>query len=168
MANLASLGGRKTATDNHSVKMPEWPPRNAETERRLKELYWSGKWSFNSEAEQLFEKVQARKTERELSLDELEAVSGGADRDWLTEGCANLTTTSYCWTGLDYCDLWDVTYTHEPFAYPCRYCGRDNAMYQASDTGYTDGLSCKFCHASDNKQLLKDYWAAHPRIAHQA
>ena len=103
-----------------------------------------------------------------LSLDELEAVSGGADRDWLTEGCANLTTTSYCWTGLDYCDLWDVTYTHEPFAYPCRYCGRDNAMYQASDTGYTDGLSCKFCHASDNKQLLKDYWAAHPRIAHQA
>ena len=120
------------------------------------------------EAAQLFEKVQARKTERELSLDELEAVSGGADRDWLTEGCANLTTTSYCWTGLDYCDLWDVTYTHEPFAYPCRYCGRDNAMYQASDTGYTDGLSCKFCHASDNKQLLKDYWAAHPRIAHQA
>ena len=56
MANLASLGGPKTATENHNVKVPEWPPRNAETERRLNELYWSGKWSFNSEAEQLFEK----------------------------------------------------------------------------------------------------------------
>ena len=32
-------------------------------------------------ATQLFEKTQAKKTDRELSLDELEAVSGGSDRD---------------------------------------------------------------------------------------
>ena len=37
------------------------------------------------EAAQLFEKAKAKKTGRELSLDELEAVSGGADRNWVTE-----------------------------------------------------------------------------------
>lgn len=55
MAHLASLGGDKIASENHSMIIPEWPPRNTETENRLKELYWSGSWSFNSSAEQSFE-----------------------------------------------------------------------------------------------------------------
>ena len=35
------------------------------------------RWITKTEAAQLFEKAQERKTDKELSLDELEAVSGG-------------------------------------------------------------------------------------------
>ena len=40
------------------------------------------------EANRLWEKICRRReqTGQELSLDELEAVSGGADRNWVTEG----------------------------------------------------------------------------------
>ena len=74
------------------------------------------------EAAQLFEKVQARKTERELSLDELEAVSGGADRDWLEVGCA-ATVEPGSWCGSnDWCAIVDVTYVNSPNRV-CPYCG---------------------------------------------
>ena len=114
------------------------------------------------EAAKLFAKAQEQLTDTELSLEELDAVSGGWDRDWLTDGCAaTVGPNSTCWSD-DACWKWEVVYTHEPYEYPCRNCGRENAMYQASDTGYTDGLSCRYCHCSDNKQFLKDWWEEHP------
>ena len=60
---------------------------------------------------------------RELSLDELEAVTGGADRDWVTDGCA-ATVEPGSWCGSnDSCVVVDVTYVHEPIRYACDMCG---------------------------------------------
>lgn len=56
MQKLASLGGNKVVSGDRTVKVQPWPPRNEETLELLKEVYLSGKWSFNSEAEQAFEK----------------------------------------------------------------------------------------------------------------
>ena len=45
-----------------------------------------------------------------LDLDELDAISGGADRDWKKDGCA-ATCEDGSWCGSnDYCMIWDVTY----------------------------------------------------------
>ena len=60
---------------------------------------------------------------RKLSPDELEAVSGGYDRDWLTDGCA-ATVEAGSWCGSnDSCWNWDVTYHHEPSKHKCSVCG---------------------------------------------
>ena len=40
------------------------------------------------EREEPNKKAQAQKTDKELSLDELEAVSGGVNRDYNKHGCA--------------------------------------------------------------------------------
>lgn len=51
--------------------------------------------------------VDAPQADKELNLDELEAISGGADRDWLTDGCAATVLGS--------------TVDH----YKCNKCGRE-------------------------------------------
>jgi len=59
---------------------------------------------------------------KELSPEELEAISGGADRDWLTDGCA-ATVEPGSWCGSnDACWYWDVEYAHEPKEI-CPKCG---------------------------------------------
>ena len=45
-----------------------------------------------------------------LDLDELDAVSGGADRDWVKDGCAaTCEFSSWCWSN-DRCLSFDITY----------------------------------------------------------
>ena len=52
----------------------------------------------------------------EVEDDELAAVSGGADRDYLTDGCsASVEAGSHCWSD-DSCVHWDVTYDNEEYA----------------------------------------------------
>ena len=53
MANLAILGGEKLFSEPY--KNLTWPPRDVNTAERLKEVYMSGAWSFNSPMEQQFE-----------------------------------------------------------------------------------------------------------------
>ena len=45
-----------------------------------------------------------------LDLAELDAVSGGADRDWVKEGCAATCEVGSWCSSNDYCVFWDVTY----------------------------------------------------------
>ena len=54
MANLALCGGVPVTTT--PIKSLPWPPVNAATGERLKELYLSRQWSFNSPTEQEFER----------------------------------------------------------------------------------------------------------------
>lgn len=76
-----------------------------------------------SQAEQIWKEVCARRESEELSTDELAAVSGGADRDWLTDGCA-ATVEPGSWCGSnDACSIWSVTYSHEPTSNKCPRCG---------------------------------------------
>jgi len=60
MANLAILGGARVVPENQPLNIPVWPPRNEETAEKLKELYLSGAWSFNSPTEQEFEQEFAK------------------------------------------------------------------------------------------------------------
>ena len=55
-----------------------------------------------------------------LSLDEMEAVSGGK-RDWVTEGCvATAEYGSSCWTGNDACIFFlNVQYSNQPQSQQC-------------------------------------------------
>ena len=55
MANLAIAGGKPLFPENSSFQVSEWPPRDERTAERLREIYFSGDWSFNSPAEQQFE-----------------------------------------------------------------------------------------------------------------
>ncbi|MCD4825096.1 MAG: DegT/DnrJ/EryC1/StrS family aminotransferase [Phycisphaerae bacterium] len=51
-SKLAILGG--TPVCSESLQQPAWPPISEATAERLKEVYLSGQWSFNSPAEQEF------------------------------------------------------------------------------------------------------------------
>lgn len=57
MTKLALLGG-KPVSETRIGGIP-WPPTSGKTGDRLKELYLSGNWSFNSPSEQEFEKAYA-------------------------------------------------------------------------------------------------------------
>lgn len=58
MAKLALLGG-KPVSETRIGGIP-WPPISEKTGDKLKELYLSRKWSFNSPSEQEFEKAYAK------------------------------------------------------------------------------------------------------------
>ena len=66
----------------------------------------------NFNAENLWKEIEKFQNadSKKLDLDELDAVSGGADRDWVNDGCAaTCEWTSWCWSN-DYCELMEVTY----------------------------------------------------------
>lgn len=79
---------------------------------------------------QLWDEISHMRTnaEKEYSIDELEAVSGGgslwfdADRDWLVDGCqATVEPGSWCGSN-DRCHAFEVSYEHRPVRY-CSKCG---------------------------------------------
>lgn len=81
------------------------------------------------DAERLWEEITRlrEKIGKELSPDELEAVSGG--RDYLKEGCAaTVEPNSLCWSN-DRCYLDDVLYEHTPCNRTCPYCSYGLAVY---------------------------------------
>ena len=81
------------------------------------------------DAEQLWQEIAKHNQDAELSADELEVVSGGADRDWSTDGCAATVEGGHGFCGSnDYCLWFDVTYDHQPTPYHCSKCG--GIMYE--------------------------------------
>lgn len=79
---------------------------------------------------------------KELELDELDAVSGGKDRDWPTDGCAaTVEPGSRCGSN-DACWHFDVTYDHMPEKV-CEKCG--GYMYAGTGVYSTNGYICKNC-----------------------
>ena len=76
------------------------------------------------EAAELFEKARERRGEaKELSLDELDSVSGG--RDWVTEGCAaTVEWGSNCWGTDGGCSISNIQYERMPSKDArCPMCG---------------------------------------------
>ena len=107
------------------------------------------------EAQQLFEKVKSRAADKEVSLDELDAVSGGYNRNWILEGCAaTVECRSWCWVNgswcwsNDACSSYEVVYSRGPDKdYCCPICGavatpvhRD---YDPLPAGFNWGLFCR-------------------------
>jgi len=102
------------------------------------------------DAAHLWEEIKKGKEQdgKELSLDELEAVSGGADRNWVTEGCA--ATVEYgSWCGSnDRCVHFEVTYDFEPTSTLCPNCGKNMYLQNTikhSSTEFEEQYRCKFC-----------------------
>ena len=97
------------------------------------------------EAVSFFKAVQERKADKELALDELEAVSGG--RDWVTEGCAaTVEWDSDCWGVDGGCLAIHYTYSREPTTDDrCPKCGARvylEGKYGVS-TGFLQGYTWK-------------------------
>ena len=66
------------------------------------------------DAERAWKEIENHRSGRNerLDLDELDAVSGGADRDWQKDGCAaTCDWQSWCWSN-DNCIVFDVTYSN--------------------------------------------------------
>ena len=108
--------------ENNREELKKKALEAASAEEIMEILKAAGEEITAEEAAQFFEKAQAQKTDRELSLDELEAVSGGSDRNWLTDGCsATVEIGSWCWSD-DTCIRYDVTYDNLP-SHHCSKCG---------------------------------------------
>ena len=85
------------------------------------------------DAAHLWEEISRKREQegRELSLDELEAVSGGKVLDGITDGCAaTVEPGSWCDSN-DWCWFFDVEYWNEPISEKCPHCGI--WLYQFSD-----------------------------------
>ena len=98
-------------------------------------------------AERLWDELTRRHEEdgRNLSLDELEAVSGGADRDWARDGCANtVTPTSWCWSN-DGCIRLSVVYENEPVSEKCPVCGTYLYIYSTYPKDVVTTYKCRNC-----------------------
>ena len=81
---------------------------------------------------------------QELSPDEMEAASGGEERDWLTDGCA-ATVEPGSWCGSnDKCHRWDVIYEHMPTSRSCRRCGLKKVIIER-ETGSKITYLCQNC-----------------------
>ena len=103
-----------------------------------------GKEITAEDAAHLWEEISRKREQngKELSLDELDAVSGGADRDWATDGCAaTVEPNSWCGSN-DRCFWTDVTYDNEPVDVYCTHCG--TPLY--TDAYFIgDIYTCKVC-----------------------
>ena len=91
------------------------------------------------DAERIWEEIEHhRNDDTELDPEELEAVSGGYDRDWVTEGCAaTCEEGSHCWSN-DRCIYYAVVY--KDFHDACPNGDRHNYVF---DT--TTGWTCTKC-----------------------
>jgi ribosomal protein S27E len=100
----------------------------------------------------IWKEIEAHKAAPDLEKvddEELEAVSGGADRDWLTDGCAaTVEPKSWCDSN-DSCIWWDVTYDHEPANVICPKCGAFMYVnwvdYDPNPSNDTYHYKCKNC-----------------------
>ena len=119
--------------------------RDAESLTEVQDIL-KGRADINAECVwQEIESHRSNKNEK-LDLGELDAVSGGADRDWKKDGCA-ATCEASSWCGSnDYCMIWDVTYDNFWACCPdghdhvfdveiCTRCGFRRDRYPGSNPG---------------------------------
>ncbi len=96
-----------------------------------------GPETAEEEIQQTWREIEAHRLAEGLETvddSELEAVSGGADRDWEKEGCS-ATAENGSWCGSDdYCVVYDVTYSNFD---PCPKGGKHDwkLLSKGKDTG---------------------------------
>ena len=109
------------------------------------------------EAEKLWAEIKARREQdgKELSVDELDAVSGGAtDRNWLLDGCAaTVEEGSNCWGTDGGCVHINIHYSYFNQEFKCpNYAGPHQYEEISSVVHTVNGLPviegtyrCKYC-----------------------
>lgn len=84
---------------------------------------------------------------RMLSEEELNAVSGGHDRDYATEGCAaTVEYGSSCWGTDGGCTLVNIDYDHMPESTSCPVCGKQT-VYMSHEGVNVFYHKCRNCGA---------------------
>lgn len=66
------------------------------------------------EVSAIWKEIEAFKADpnlKKMDDDELEAVAGGEDRDYLKDGCADTVNSSWCWSNDECTKLW-ITYSN--------------------------------------------------------
>ena len=84
----------------------------ADSEEEVKALL--GDEVTEEDVTKVWKEIEALKAAPELEKvddDELEAISGGADRDYLKDGCSSSTKGNWCWSN-DACDRFWITYSN--------------------------------------------------------
>ena len=101
---------------------------------------------------QIMAEIEAMPADGELSIDELEAISGGW-RDWLTEGCySTVEADSWCAYSSDMCLAVYHHYDHEPYRFQwCHNCGSQMGHYslekKPGSSSYSYKVKCPKCGA---------------------
>ena len=139
----------------------------AQSEEEVTELLKANGREITAEdAARLWDEITGKREAdgKELSLDELESISGG-NRNWVTDGCAaTVEYGSWCWSD-DKCVNWDVTYDFGPTDTLCIKCGKNMYLQRRTHLGgskYEEQHRCKFCGCIvisifDNKDGSNDY-----------
>ena len=127
----------------------------AKSEEEVTELVKAdGQEITPEDAARLWEEISRQRNQdgSELSPDELEAISGGTGRDWLTDGCAaTVEPGSDCW-GTDYCILYPVPYENTPVKRRCGVCNY-YPLYEKETFERKEIFVCKQCGA----WFVRDY-----------
>ena len=85
---------------------------NADSEEEVKSLLGGSTEEKASEIWQEIEAYHGAMGLEKVDDDELEAVSGGEDRDWLKEGCSSSAKVGELCFRNDSCSLWTITYSN--------------------------------------------------------
>ena len=106
-----------------------------------------GPEAAEEEIERVWQEIQHHRPAEGLEAvedDELEAVSGGADRDYGEQGCAaTVEEGSHCWSD-DKCNYWAVTYgNYDPC--PNGTSESRNHEWELYDDEYFYRCKCKKC-----------------------
>ena len=120
---------------------------NANSEEEVKALL--GDEVTLEDAAFVWEKLQAKKAEGALSEvddDELEAVSGGADRDWEKDGCRSSTDLSFCWVSDSCLDIWTTYSNYDPCPKGGKHEWQEKVLIDWLRNSQGVFFECKKCH----------------------
>ena len=139
------MANRYTITDEMKALLA-----NVQSAEQVAEVFASaGQRISKKDSERLYQEYQHHVTDQELSLAELEAVSGGS-RDYLTDGCAaTVEPGSDCW-GTDMCAIVNCVYDNGPASY-CEKCG--GVVVNKGSDGSRWHFECTRCHDTFTKPV---------------
>lgn len=138
---------------------------NAENSEEVQQILKQNGYEVSSERSRIILEIAKEHAESEqLSMDELSAVSGGAEtRDYATQGCAaTVENGSRCWGTDGGCWSANIDYDHEPMTRACPRCGA-HTFYMAKQDYYSDLRSmygCRNCglYAAGFDVFVSPFW----------
>ena len=110
------------------------------------------------QAERIWNEISAFREDKELSLDELETVSGGVNhRDYWGSGCAaTVEPGSDCWGTDGGCSVNNIEYKHMPNGF-CPDCGRPYCVNEINSSLIGLHRKTTWCY-SCNSWSREEWW----------
>lgn len=141
MANLALNGGTPVLENGGYKKFYPWPPVDEETADKIRELYLSREWSFNSKSEQEFENAYAAYHDAEYGIfmangtvtleSALEALGIGEGDEVIVPGLTWIATAmavNYVGAKIVFADIDPATFALAPAAFEAAITPRTKAV----------------------------------------